>query len=212
VLGIARVEKDERPVGGRRELSELALVGRVALLIDQQRRGTVSEGRRGEQPPGARRLARARAAADPHMPTLPEREPRTLVTGGRHYHVLDLSRPGALVDDLGLRSDPPTLAVGELHRRLPPPAALELVAAELLARTEIRQPPPPPGPNRRDPRDTERNEHGQDQPQTEQRRREEQHRARHRGGIGIADREGAVAAQPPRPDGAGGGEHKRREQ
>ena len=129
VLRVARVEQDERPSGGRRELAELPLVGGVALLVDQQRRRAVREGACGEQPAGAGGLAGAGAAAYEHVAALAERQPGAVVAYGGHRHVLDVRGPGSLMDDLALRADPSPLAGGQLTGGLPQPATLELVSA-----------------------------------------------------------------------------------
>ena len=70
---IARIEEDERPIGRGRQTPQLALVGGVSLLVDEQYSRTVLEGARSEQTPGRGCLAGAGAAADKHVATVVER-------------------------------------------------------------------------------------------------------------------------------------------
>ena len=169
----------------------------------------MGEGPRSEQPAGAGGLSGAGAAADEYVAALAEREPGTVVPGGGHRLVLDVRGPGALVDDLALRADPPLFAGGELGSGLPQPAAVEFVTAQLLAGTEIREAPAPADRRRHDPWRAERDENGQHRPDAEQDRRQEQQQTDGGDRVQIPDRQGAVAAQPPCAAGAAGREHDR---
>ena len=65
---------------------------------------------------------------------------RTLVLA--HRDVVDVLRPRAAMDQLTLGAQIDALARTSHGRRLPDPAPLALMGTQLLARTEISEPPP----------------------------------------------------------------------
>jgi hypothetical protein len=121
---MAWVKQHERPTGRGRQLAQLELVGRVTLLVDQQRAGALGSCPRREETPGGRGLAGTGAAAHEHMVSLSERQPSRRSIGMAHRHVLHLPRPWTHRDHLPLGADVGPLARLKVGGWLPQPATI----------------------------------------------------------------------------------------